>query len=514
MDEQRIPENVGWQDDAINTGSDTIESDLVDANDHVRPNEAQEKPPLQRRPLPRLLFVFGIVGIIISFFWQLIAGNFTTSSNQNQPTAENQGGEAPESQIAQLKKENAELKQDLAFAGQAEMMEEKPSPKKSTDQSPPTQSKPEPPPSDPVTNSVEPATSQPSNEVIPKPAPPKPAPQATPKPKPNNNVSPKPKPEPKDPREQWLKASQIGSYGNLQAPSPSTAGRQVNESPTVASLPKQSINASDVSGGTGSPPEPIQSETATSSSQENAIQSNEGLPSTEGALPGQQAKQTQQSASLTVANNTSKGTSAQVTIGTQVTGELETPIAWAENQKTPNRKILLRLTQPLKSESDTVVLSEGTRLVGQVSQVSDSGLLKMEVISAIQEDGTPRNLPTQAILVFGENGLPLRAEVETPNTGSNDLAATLLAGVSQVAEIANEAEEEFSFNSGGGSFSSTTNNDPDYLAGAVQGATQEMLDRMNRRNEQALERAQGREKLFVLEQGTEVQLFVNKSVSM
>ncbi|NBD15507.1 MAG: hypothetical protein GVY04_04980 [Cyanobacteria bacterium] len=505
MDEQHIPENVGWQDDAINTGSDTVERDLLDANDQVRPNEVQDKPPLQRRPLPRLFFVLGGVSIITFLFWQLTAGNFTASkSNQNQPSsADTEQEKREKGEIAKLKEENAKLKEDLAFAGQAEMIEEKPSPKKTTSQSEPDpQSNSEPP--DPITNSSKPIAStppEPAPQPKPTPAPPKPAPQ----PKPTNNFSPKPSPEPEvSPREQWLQASQVGSYGNLQTPSPSTATNSGKQAPTstIASQPKQLINASDVSGGTGSPPKPIsgQNETLTSASKKNAIQ--EGLPSPEGALPGRQAKQTQQPASQTV------------TIGTQVTGELETSIAWAENQTTPNRKFLLRLTQPLKGENNTVVLPEDTRLVGQVSQVSNSGLLKMKIVSAIQEDGTQRNLPTQAILVLGEDGRPLRAEVESPNTGSNDLAAMLLAGVSQAAEIANEADEEFSFESEGGSFSRSSNNDANYLAGAVQGATQEMLERMNRRNEQALEQVQGQEKLFVLEQGTEVQLFVNESISM
>jgi type IV secretory pathway VirB10-like protein len=159
------------------------------------------------------------------------------------------------------------------------------------------------------------------------------------------------------------------------------------------------------------------------------------------------------------------------------------------------------------------VIPEGTQLVGEIAQVSNSGLLQMSLVSVI-ENGREIPLPSGAILVLGEGGRPLRAQVETPDRLGNDLAAFALAGIAQAAEVANDSNEAFSFDSEAGSFSSTSNNEADYLSGAIQGASEELLSQMEQRNQQALERARGQEPLFILQPGTPVQLFVNESLSI
>jgi len=94
------------------------------------------------------------------------------------------------------------------------------------------------------------------------------------------------------------------------------------------------------------------------------------------------------------------------------------------------------------------------------------------------------------------------------------LAALALAGIAKAAEVANDSDEAFVFDSDAGRFSSTSSTDTDYLSGAIQGASEELLAQMEQRNRQALERARGQETLFVLEPGTPVQLFVNESISL
>lgn len=315
----------------------------------------------------------------------------------------------------------------------------------------------EPPPEPAATEVKEKALPSPQPVVHSAPPPQKPRtsppPQLPPSPEPTKNLP--------DPNQLWQQASQIGSYGNISAPPPPSLDAKTTVQPTA-----ESGLVADVSGGTG----------ALSDARPSAA----GKPS--------------------------------LMIGTQASGELATAIAWAGKQTALNRKFLVRLTSPLQSDG-TVVIPDGTQLVGEIAQVSNSGLLQMSLVSVI-ENGREIPLPQGAILVLGAGGRPLRAQVETPDGGGSNLAAFALAGIAKAAEVANGNDEAFTFDSEAGSFSSTSNNNADYLSGAVQGASEELLAQMERRNQQALERARAQEPLFVLEPGTPVQLLVNESVSI
>jgi hypothetical protein len=470
MDDQKLKDEMGWEGDASDPRADTVdvEDSLVDSDDRVRPRQTKREQPLHRRVLPRVVLVFSSIGFVSFLFWQLIAGNLTpVSQSESKNQQFSQDNENTEAESEPTKDEQiAELKRKLAFANQDQALKENQSSSKEELARPSPESK------EPKTENPAPPAKSAVNPSLP----PQPSPQTRfiPKPSPKTAVN-----QSQDPKQLWLQASQVGSYGNVQPPSTASAGSQISIQPTS----QQELMAG-VSGGTGNPP---------------TISANNRPVVTE-PNPNRHS-------STSIPNNKSL-----LMIGTQATGKLETSIAWASNQQVPNRKFLIQLITPLKA-NETVIIPEGTRLVGEIDEVSNSGLLQMSLISVIN-DGHEKPLPPRAILVLGEGGRPLKAEAEIPNRTGSDLAAFAIAGISKATELANESEEEFIFNSNGGSFRSTTNNNPNYLSSAVQGATEEILERMQQRNRRALERTRGQNPLFVLEKGTEVQLFVNESVSI
>jgi len=448
MDEQQLKEQIGWEDEVIETGADTVpgEKALLDRDDRVRPDPTRREHPLHRRLFPRVTLVLTVFGLVGFGFWQLIAGNFTSvsqSERKHEPLAsdEESAVEAEPTQEEQI----AELKRKLAFANQEQVLKAA------------ERSAQEPPP--------EPAATEVKEKALPSPqpgvhsAPPPQKPRTSPQPQ----LPPSPEPTEKipDPNQLWQQASQIGSYGNISAPPPPSLQAKTTVQPT----PESTLFAGNT-GETGAP---------------------------SGPRPA-------------AAGNRS------LMIGTQASGELATAIAWAGKQTALNRKFLVRLTSPLQNNG-TVVIPDGTQLVGEIAQVSNSGLLQMSLVSVI-ENGREIPLPQGAILVLGEGGRPLRAQVETPDGGGSNLAAFALAGIAKAAEVANDSNEAFVFDSEAGSFSSTSSTDTDYLSGAVQGASEELLAQMERRNQQALERARSQEILFILEPGTPVQLLVNESISI
>jgi hypothetical protein len=473
MDEQQLKEQIGWQDDAVDTGAYTVgvEDSLLDRDDEVRPDPTRREQLLHRRLFPRVTLVLTVFSLVGVFFWQLIAGNFTSVS-ESEPTANPLASEEDSTAVeAEPSKDEqiAELKRKLAFANQEQVLKEaEPSTEEPSPEPEPAETQVEPPPSpQPVVRSTPPPLEPPASpEPLLPPSPPSPQPSV------EENLP--------DPHQLWQQASQIGSYGDVQAPTPASLQATAPRTVPPNSQPEWTTG---VSGGTGTPPSTQNPPVTTTTP--NIIASSR--PSV------------------------SHGKSLMM-IGTQASGELETAIAWAGKQTALNRKFLVRLTSPLQSNG-TVVIPDGTRLVGEISQVSNSGLLQMSVVSVIEND-RERALPSGAILVLGKGGRPLRAQVETPDGGGSNLAALALAGIAKAAEVANDSDEAFTFDSEAGSFSSTSSTDTDYLSGAIQGASEEVLAQMERRNRQALEQARGQETLFILEPGTPVQLFVNESISI
>lgn len=300
--------------------------------------------------------------------------------------------------------------------------------------------------------------------------------------------------EPKvDPVQQWMAAANIGNYGGMSS---------VSNSQTTASVPSDdSYQTADyqtgstttgnsdwqLSGGLGRPPAQTNSKTEINSQQSSYQEVNYSTAAT------------------------------NVVVGTRVNGKLETPIAWSGKLENPGQNFLIQLTEPIKAADKSIAVPNRAYLVAQVSDATESGLIQMSVSSVVvTENGQTSERPISpgAILILGKGGRPLKASAQGRSSRNADLGMAILSGVSNVTGLINQPSSQSAFSSGGGFTTTTTNRNPNYIAGFGQGAAQAIVGEMQRRNQQTRQSTQSEPRVFVLNQGTSVQVFVNQSVAL
>jgi hypothetical protein len=209
------------------------------------------------------------------------------------------------------------------------------------------------------------------------------------------------------------------------------------------------------------------------------------------------------------------GDGKRVLVGSRAEGVIETPVAWVAGSITRQQQnTLVRLTQPLKASDGSEVLPKGSYIVAAVNSTS-SEIAQMTAISAlINNNGKTEEKPlTQnAVLILGKNGGVLKAEIrQGGNNLNNSLMSSLLSGLSRVAEIQNRADSSTTISS----LSTTTtitNQDKNLLAGFTEGTINEILRGM--KNNQELQQTQQQQKIFVIDAGKSVQIFVNQSIAI
>jgi hypothetical protein len=300
--------------------------------------------------------------------------------------------------------------------------------------------------------------------------------------------------------QQWLAAANAGSYGSV---APGSHTDQASDSSYQAAdySPTDASDNTDwqLAGGTGTP----------SAQFEQAIASQ---TATANSTPQSDPTKEQSNAGYTSVNYTNSG--KNLLIGTRAGGKLDTPIAWSGNLQNSDQNFLIQLTQPLLAADKSVAVPKGAYLVARVRNANAGGLLQMSATSALltrNGQTTEQPLPQGAILVLGKGGKPLQAKAQRRGGGGNNLGAVLLSGASHAAELANQAVSQSVFNTGGGYTATTTSRDPNYLAGFGQGAAQAIVQQMQNRHQLA-QQPIASQPIYVLNQGTSVQIFVNQSV--
>lgn len=203
-------------------------------------------------------------------------------------------------------------------------------------------------------------------------------------------------------------------------------------------------------------------------------------------------------------------------IGTRAEGKLETPIAWSGQLQNPNQSFLIRLSEPLTAADGSVAVKKGDYLVARVEAATNAGMVQMSaiaVLSTVNGRTTEQPLPAGAILILGKGGRPLMAKSNRRSGVGNNLGIALLSGASAAAGVANQVSSQSVFGSGGSFSSTTSSDDPNYVAGFGQGVTQSLARQMQNRSQQTQQRLDSMPAVFSLNQGTAVQVFVNQSVS-
>ncbi len=214
-------------------------------------------------------------------------------------------------------------------------------------------------------------------------------------------------------------------------------------------------------------------------------------------------------------------------MGESVDGKLLTPLIWSQHtsnntfEKSKNKsfseKFIIKLEQPLNTQSGFVVLPKGSQIVATLSNVNEAGFVSLQATQVVT-DGKEYILPPSAIAIRGTNGKPLVASRLKSNKGEvarGDAQIFAVGSLAKVGKVINQPkEEQVSTSSGFGgtnSFSSVRRSRENILGAVLEGGFEPLTQQILRRNQQALQELQQQEDVWYVKAGTNVQVFVNQS---
>ena len=206
----------------------------------------------------------------------------------------------------------------------------------------------------------------------------------------------------------------------------------------------------------------------------------------------------------------------KVRVGQSVKGTLSTPLVFAGSKED---YFLVKIQEPLKDRNGKSLLLNGDEVVLKIVDVYNSGLVVSEVTGLIRK-GMEYKLPAGVLRIRGKNGNPLIAEQKAElneEIAMRDASVFALGSLAKVGEILNQPENQTStFNSGSNFSQSTTTSsrDPNYLGAVLEGGFKPLTEEYLQRNQQQVQELLQRQKLWYVRQGSEVQIFVNKSFEL
>lgn len=205
--------------------------------------------------------------------------------------------------------------------------------------------------------------------------------------------------------------------------------------------------------------------------------------------------------------------------GAMATATLQTPIFWAQDleaEQQPQR-FSIQLNDAIPSSDGAVALPTGAQLIAQVGSISESGMVQLAVTHAVIETpqgGQVVNLPPEAILIAGEEGEPILAELQNSGHGEvagMDLQTALFGALGQVGQLLNRPQNESTTTSPYLSSTSIRNGDTNIVGGILQGAFGSLTDQVQQRHQQEMQDILNRPNLWIVEADQPLQVFVSNS---
>lgn len=200
---------------------------------------------------------------------------------------------------------------------------------------------------------------------------------------------------------------------------------------------------------------------------------------------------------------------------TKAEGILTTPIV-VDQGKTQDDRFTIQLAQPIKADDGSIALPSGTQLIAQVNSIAETGLVKLQVVSAIvNQDGqqAEMSLPSDAIRIHGKDGNPLIAQnygYKGKAISSIDIGMFTLGALNKASELFTRSQSSTVISNDGGIISSTRNPKPNLLASILQGGSQALLDTIKQRNQKAIQAIAQQPNIRFLPAGSVVEVYVNR----
>ena len=197
--------------------------------------------------------------------------------------------------------------------------------------------------------------------------------------------------------------------------------------------------------------------------------------------------------------------------------EVTTAITWASDL--PRAVGSATLTGPLVSDGAEIV-PQGTELIVQISDLSDSGAVALEVVAMVlpgAAEVTAFNIPADAVALLAlEGGYPVaRAEQSSERQlQAIDRQQALLSAMEAAGDYLNRPEQETSIVGIGGTARSREYGDGSMLGSLLSGAANGMLRSRAARLDAEADRLMERSTLWSIEPGRQLQLFVTQEISL
>ncbi len=209
-------------------------------------------------------------------------------------------------------------------------------------------------------------------------------------------------------------------------------------------------------------------------------------------------------------------TSQQITIGQRATAVLESSLISESNggQNDFVERFVVTLSTPLTNQQGVEVLPTGTPMLVAVRSVHDSGKVTA-VVESVVKNGQEIPLPDGAMFLRDAGGNPLMASLmQSGQRERMEANATtfVMGALSKTGELLNRGSTS-TFISGGNFSQSQQFDDPNYIGGLLEGGFTPLAERMNQQHENRLSTLDSRTPLWIVEQGTTVEIFVNQTIN-
>ena len=307
--------------------------------------------------------------------------------------------------------------------------------------------------------------------------------------KPQPIVKAEPKP---DPMQEWLAIADQGHYTTAHVTKKSSARLVSKEVPVIP----QPSEKSDY---------PLLNDSQVSDALENTALLDDGelVARINGKSRASRTVLTQRPKAASIA----RANTNIIDIGSSAKATLESAVVWSTGTRSQsNKKYLLRLKEDFENIDGEVILPEDTRLIAQVIDYSNSGLLTME-ITQILHQGRKIDVAPGALAIEGKKGSPLKADLK--QKGDSDFWANVGSVVAPGVERALDSASDTLVVQNGSVFRTNDSRDP--LASGISGVADGVSRNLNRR----LERNQRETILsyFQLDSGKTVYLKTYEDIS-
>lgn len=299
-----------------------------------------------------------------------------------------------------------------------------------------------------------------------------------------------------NPQERWQQLAQIGSYGGIPAESTQTSVTEAPQGSVVAENPSSTPNSSGYQSAVyqiNSKPAQLE-ESLTLEIQPPDVEPELEAP----ILQGQPRR--------------------FISAGTTAKAILISPLAWDEAETTLSERFTVVLVDPLLTADGIVAMPAKTQLITEARSLSESGLVRLVAIAAIvQQDGQQYEiaLSENVIGIRGEEGKPLIAQKlsnKRREISRRDAARFALGAIGRATGLINRPRAESVVSNQGTFSSSIQHQEPNFLAGIIEGGTNAILDDLDERNQEAIAAIKQRPDVFFLKAGSRVEVFVNEPI--